>query len=351
GEVYPETGGEPVVDLRGRVDDTSFVVEVTVTSRRGIEEMEGRLAKAILQMRKAGNSHDLRLVLLRVPRIGRRAVSQLEDFMDEYGPEFGWGVFDDQGTVRLLVRALEVDVTKWGDYSPSDSRKTTHNKRAFTDLNRWLLKVLTLRDAPEAQWYDEEKYRRDIESPAELHRVADVSQAKAYQFARTFRDLGLLKWDRGEFRVSERRRLFERWYNNEQQLRVDRFPVRPLFPDTESATDVFADADETVDYAVGGFEACRMYDVLHTKFNEPEIHVFQNPGVICEQLDLEECADHEAELYLLQVPYEQSVRRGTREVEGLKVVDILQAALDTARHAARGREQAEYIVEHVLGWS
>jgi len=69
------------------------------------------------------------------------------------------------------------------------------------------------------------------------------------------------------------------------------------------------------------------------------------------RFDLEECADHEAELYSLQVPYEESVRRGTREVEGLNVVDILQAALDTARHAARGREQAEYIVEHVLGWS
>jgi hypothetical protein len=32
------------------------------------------------------------------------------------------------------------------------------------------------------------------------------------------------------------------------------------------------------------------------------------------------------------------------------VVDVLQAALDVSRHAARGLEQAEYIVHEVLRW-
>jgi hypothetical protein len=32
------------------------------------------------------------------------------------------------------------------------------------------------------------------------------------------------------------------------------------------------------------------------------------------------------------------------------VVDVLQAALDVAGNAARGREQSDYILHDVLGW-
>jgi hypothetical protein len=337
--------------IPGHLDDTAVEVKITSANRRSVEDLEGQLAKAILQMRTAGDSDRLRIIMLHVPRIGKRAISRLEDFMMDYGEEFGWCVFDDEGTVRLLIEDLDVDVTEHGHDPPDASRQTTHNKRAFTDLNRWLLKVLTLRDAPPKLWYDDETYRRDIDSPAELHRVADVSQAKAYQFARTFRDLGLLKWDRATFRVPQRQRLFERWYQDERQLRVERVPVRPLLSNKASPQDIFSSARDNDLYAVGGFAACRMYDVLHTEFRKPEVHVFENPNAICERFDLEVCADHEAALYLIRPPYAESVRRGVRDVDGLKIVDILQAALDAARHPARGREQAEYIIEHLLGWA
>jgi len=41
----------------------------------------------------------------------------------------------------------------------------------------------------------------------------------------------------------------------------------------------------------------------------------------------------------------------TRQLrDGLRLVDILQIALDVAADPARGREQADYIQRHVLRW-
>ena len=56
----------------------------------------------------------------------------------------------------------------------------------------------------------------------------------------------------------------------------------------------------------------------------------------------------EADFHLLTST--QSVDRGTRLVDGAMVVDVLQAAIDVDRNAARGREQSDYIFHDVLGW-
>ena len=44
------------------------------------------------------------------------------------------------------------------------------------------------------------------------------------------------------------------------------------------------------------------------------------------------------------------MERGARLVDGAMVVDVLQAAIDVDRNAARGREQSDYIFHDVLGW-
>lgn len=337
-------------DFVAQTPKGNFRVEVKSTRRRAIVDLKGRLATAVLQMQRYLGSDERPFILLHAPRIGGRAVVELDAFMHEHAPDYGWGVWDARGAVHLRVPQLDIRIDQAGNETEAQVRETTHNKRAFTDLNRWLLKIMLLKDAPENMWLQAEQYRKAIESPAELQRVSQVSQAKAYQFARTFRDLGLLRWDRKQFGIIERRKLFELWQEEERQLRAGRYPVRSIFGAGAGVEDVFSGVGAEVKYAVGGFEACRLHGVLHTNRRVAEVHIFQNPNAIIQRLDLEYCAEHEAEMYLVEMPYRESIQRGAMQKGDLRVVDILQAALDAGRQARRGREQAEYIVQEVLGW-
>jgi hypothetical protein len=344
-------------DLLANTPEGVFAIEIKSTRRRGVDDMKGRLATAVLQAQRYASPDAHPVVLLHAPRVRSRAVARLEEFMNEYAPGVGWGAWDERGAVYLRMPELGISVDEAGERAINEARKTTHNQRAFTDLNRWLLKILMLRDAPPGMWHDHEKYRSRIANPAELQRVAHIadeqplSQAKAYQFARTFRDLGLLKWDRNQFEIPDRRRVFDQWYEEERQLREERYPVRPIFQQGADLEDIFSDVGPEVHYAIGGFEACWLHGVLHTNRRIPDVHIFQKPRHVVERLDLEDCPDHEAELYLIEKPYRESIQRGTVHVGALRVVDILQAALDAGRHAQRGREQAEYIIDEVLGWN
>lgn len=357
GEVFDESEVQTPADDSGadfRVDSnrTSLAVVVKATDQRDVEAMKGRLATGILEWQKRGDVYDdPLLVFLFAPRIGHRAVSQLEEFVAEFAPEMAWGAFDDRGTLCLRIPQLGIETTEFGENTDEKARQTTHNKRAFTDLNRWLLKVLLLHDAPAGMGHEEEKYRKAIKNPADLHRVAEVSQAKAYQFARTFRDIGLLEWDRKHFRIPEKRRLFERWREDEHQLGVEKHPVRSIINPDPTLEDIFANVGSELNYAIGGFEACRLHDVLHTTRRTPEVHVFEHFARASNELGVERCPKHEADLFLVSMPYRQSIQRGTLRRGQLQVVDILQAALDADRHPTRGREQADYIVNEVLGWS
>lgn len=349
-ELEPQQS-DACADFVARTPEGTLAIQVTATRRRGIEDLKGRLATAVLHAQQYAAPDQQPVVLVHAPRIGSRAVASLEEFVETYAPGLAWGAWDERGAVYLRLADLGISVDESGVSDVDEARKTTHNQRAFTDLNRWLLKVLMLRDAPEGTWKRAQPYRQEIANPAQLTRVAVVSQAKAYQFARTFRDLGLLRWDRSHFEILEPRRVFDLWYEEERQLRVERYPVRSIFSPGAGVAEIFDGVGTELGYAVGGFEACRLFGVLHTGRSVPEVHIFQNPNYVLTQLDLELCDEHEAEMYLMETPYKESVDRGVIHVGNVRVVDILQAALDAGRHARRGKEQADYIVGEVLGWN
>jgi hypothetical protein len=58
-----------------------------------------------------------------------------------------------------------------------------------------------------------------------------------------------------------------------------------------------------------------------------------------------DAVEHEAPQAL-----DKSRKNSVPTAGALRVVDVFQAALDVSRHAARGLEQAEYIVHEVLRW-
>ncbi len=343
------------VDLTGRIDDTPVAIALKLSRRSGVEDITGRLATAVLELQH--NREHLAdftpVAVAHVPRLGVRAVGALKAFMSTLAPEVGWAVLDDGGTFHFELPPAGLEIDERGAMPERKVQKTTHNRQAFTDLNRWLLKVMLLDDLPHSRESEIEDGSSDHElrNPNDLQRVADVSQAKAYQFAHTFQSLGFLKWKRGDFRVLRPRRLFDMWYEQERQLRGVRVPVRSIFSTGDSLSDILGRRERSLDYAVGGFAACELHNVLHTRPTQvPWIHCTGNFAELMEALDLAACEEHAAELVLVDMPYRESIFRATVEIDGLRVVDLLQAALDGSHHLDRGREQADFIVEEVLGW-
>ena len=104
---------------------------------------------------------------------------------------------------------------------------------------------------------------------------------------------------------------------------------------------------------IGGFEACRLLQVLHTRSPGLDVHVHGNQPIetLLETLGLEPCEQRDANVTLVVPTHPRSVMKNTVYVEdsGLWVVDVMQAALDCVKNRARGSEQAEYIVQEVLG--
>jgi hypothetical protein len=100
---------------------------------------------------------------------------------------------------------------------------------------------------------------------------------------------------------------------------------------------------------VAGFAACRELGVLHATFTTSEVYV-DDTGKALAAWHLEACDPRDARLVLLRTPFAESAFRAPTATGSLRVVDVLQAALDVSRHAARGLEQAEYIVHEVLRW-
>jgi hypothetical protein len=339
-------------DLVFRTPTMTLLTKIKTTRVTRVADLKGLFSTAVLQLQKFARAYEMAdlLVVLTVPSFSPRSVEQLQTFIDTYAPNIGWALLDERGGARIEIPNLGISYRESGNAEPAlSTQHTTHNIRAFTDMNRWLLKVLLLEGG------------QGFTSPADLYsRASSVmeadeewappSRAKVYQFARTFRDLGLLRWSRQRLEVSSPSRVFDLWYEEERQLRLERYFVRAPFLEGPTIAEVFEDPANPIRYAVAGFEACRLHEVLHTTARRPELHIFEDPNAILSRLELDPCDEEQADFVLIRAPYYESIIRGVSRRHGLPVVDILQAALDVAHHQARGREQAEYIAEHVLGW-
>lgn len=343
--VVPGTGEG--IDFIGVLPKGQLMAQVHALATLRIADLEGRLARSILQFARARpRKGEHRLILVSVPRAGKRALEAAARFMGLHAPNIGWGVFGSAGETRLVIPALNVDVNRRvpGDARPLPSRRSG---RLFTDLNCWMLKILLLRDAPKGMWGGP---RVQVESPQDLHRAAGVSRELAYRFTRAFEAEGFLRKAPAGIVVARRQALLEAWFYDQQLTVVRRIPVRWILGKPEKIQDAFKAGGGAPDFAIAGFAACRLLGALHTVEPRVEIHVLGALEDALAAWSLEPCHERDAHFLLVQTRFGQSILRGRVWVDKLPVADVLQAALDVASQPARGREQAQYIIEHVLGW-
>jgi len=324
---------------------SGLILKVKHVRSASIDDLLGILAVAVLELQRSASNPPF-VPLLVFDRLGEKTKRAARTFMATYAPDCGWGLIDRSGAALLVVPALGIDVDQPGERVARGWPRQRPG-RLFSDLNQWMLKILLLGDAPPALWGGP---RQRVGNPTELHRVARVSVEKAHQFVRAFESVGLVESTRLGLAVARKKTLMEMWFHEERSHSSLRLPVRWIFGEPASLEDVFSKKDSAERFAIGGFEACRMLGVLHAPVMNRELYFFGDAESALAAWDLEPCDDRDAQFHLRKARSVQSILRGRVVQAGLPVVDVLQAALDVCDRAARGTEQSQYILDHVLGW-
>ncbi|HNZ04109.1 MAG TPA: hypothetical protein PKK50_08190 [Myxococcota bacterium] len=334
-----------------------YVAEIKIVAQALVDDVLSRLAMATLQAtRLALECEAVPMAAVVVPTLGRKVVREAVRFMEINAPLVAWALADAAGNMKVVVPQLAVDVEHLGLRvgAPRPSRTSQY---LFSDVNRWLLKVLLLNEVSAGLWGGP---RKKILRRSDLIQVSGVSPEMVRRFWSAFEQQGFLRQGRDGVQLVRRSVLWDMWRSDEILDARRPIPVRDMFGLDDAVntilsrqTYVGAKSGNTP-LVVGGFEACRLLGLIHTAAPvKPEIHIFRPVDEILEQLLVEKCDARDADLFLVQPRNlrsgsSRSIVDGAVIVDGRPVVDALQAALDVLRHPARGAEQSEYIVRNVL---
>lgn len=333
-----------------RPDGSSAAVEVKQVSVARHDDVIGRLATSVLRRNKSATGKRAHgavrigsAVVIVAPRATPGSAAALEKFAKMYAPEMGWGLIDDSGACFLELPFWNVSVRERGR-SRVAAGAVSPKPALFSDLHAWILKVLLLADVDPPLWSGP---RVRVTTVEQLQRECHISRMTAYRFLQTLESEDFVQRSGGAFSIVRRAELVRRWFDYVQHARFEVLHTRATF-EPSRLTDLLSNARD-LRWAVAGFAACRELGVLHASFTTSEVYVEDTAKALA-AWHLEGCDPRDAQVVLLRTPFAESIFRAPSALGSLNVVDVLQAALDVSRHAARGLEQAQYLVHEVLGW-
>lgn len=343
--------------LRSSPDGTTRAFHTHAASSRGplriaaarvgsarLADLRGRLAELLLHAHREPFTGTT-LVLIHGPRFGEQAWAQVRSFANDLGPaECGVALIDDDGGCRISIPPWGLHV----DEPPRRVAGSTHRGRIFTDLNAWLLKVLILNRAPERHRL---QTHGRVTTQAELARIAGVSTYTVNRLVQLLVERGHLANPR-DLTVLSVERLLTDWIADAVGRIHDRRPARSIFGDGDS-WEVLLRRQLPGRAALGGFHAATLLGVsIRSARATPEVHIDGDADTWLAALDLEPCAEAEAQLILTCTATPESVFRAAAPLHAspVPVVDLLQVALDVADRPARGTEQTEHVVQLVTAW-
>ena len=334
---------ERSADLTASHPQGVVVIEVKCMGAVRIDDLEGRLAVGVLQLQKRSTPNAAPMVCVVVNRLGRRALQAAKRFMARHAPELAWGLVDRAGGVHLEIPSFDLVFDKAPAARVRSGKRT--NIHQFSDLNRWLLKVLLLGPDRSAH-FGGPRLLSKVRTPTELHRVASVSVEKAHRFVRTFEEAGFVRQTRRGLQVVDREVLLERWLGDERVRPTPHVAMKSVFEPLSPKE--IGEQLSGRGYALGGYYASAALSMLHSRRSALYLHGRGSLVALRNELDLIECDWQEAQLVLVGPRNAESVTRAAAPHDGVIVVDEIQAALDVVNDPARGHEQASFVVERLL---
>ncbi len=342
----PEEGHVP--DLELHLGDRRIVVGIKVASAPRVSEVLGQFARGVLELQRyRRKKRDIVISFVGLDRFGSKLEEEVRAFFRLNAPEAGWGLEDSRGRAVLEIPALGV---KWTRMARPEREAAASSDRVerqlFTDLNRWMLKILLLRNVPKDVWGGPRDFPRH---PTDLARIAGVSIEKAHRFVLSFESEGYLRRTPGGIRLVRLRDLLEVWLQQERGELARTVEVRPLLPVGKG--DEPALPPTATKWAVlGGAMAAKRRWLLHSSGpHVPLVHVRIPIEDALREGGLQVTDPMDASLRLRRPRYPMSVFRGVvPRGEKLALVDLWQMGLDSITADSRGVEQAEYILGRVL---
>ena len=331
--VFTPEPTEMGADLVIESGDQRLLVLLELVRGPRIPEVEGQLARAVLKLKRCADEQGgIPVPVVALTRYGPKLEQAVRSFMEEFAPGVGWGLLDERGQAVLMVPGLDlrwsraVSLPEWGGGSAERG-----DRQLFTDLNRWLLKVLLLVNAPDKLWGGP---RQKPRHPTELAGIARVSVAKAHSFARAFEGRGFLRKSREGLKLTGVQEMLQSWLQDEKNASPKAVPVRALIPPLSSDDRAGGEPplpESAWDAAVvGGAFAALKRGLLRVGGRQtPLVHVRIPISRAIQDWQLEECDPRDAQMVLSRPLFPQSVFLGQlRRQDGPPLVDLWQVALD-----------------------
>lgn len=333
----------PEVELRFR-DRRRAWLEVKAVAAIRRDDILGRLSLEVLTLRRLrASDHATPIAAIVVPYSTRSAVTETQNFMRDYAPEFGWVIVGRDRSVHIEIPQWNVTIVE--GFKPRRRRVAEPEAiPLFRDLHQWLLKVVLLRDVPPPLWFGP---RGEIESTSALAARANVSIQTASRFVRTFTAKDFLRVTDDGISSVRRGELIRAWVAHAQRTSPRGVPVRSIYGSRARIDAVLSQSK--LDWALSGFAACEELGILHATYGLAEAYVAAPLETILRLCELSIAETRNAHFVVIPGHEESIFRALSRDVR-TPTVDVLQAALDVSAHAARGAEQAHYILHEVLGW-
>ena len=134
-------------DFQLETDEGLVVVQAKRMDSTRLKELAGGLAVGILELMQVVRMNAQPIVMLELPKVGPKAILFAGQFMNRHAPDLGWCLFDPHGNYALEIPAFNVSERR-SSRPERGQRMVPAREALFSDLNRLMLKILLLRDAP-----------------------------------------------------------------------------------------------------------------------------------------------------------------------------------------------------------
>jgi hypothetical protein len=297
------------------------------------------------------------LLAVLMGRMSKKAAADLQDYAQKYLPDLNWILLDESGVGLIHVDgkdeelAVSVSFKKESVHCPASSQGNL-----FSPKNQWLLKVLLLPGIDQRYWGGP---KQKPQSVGELAEVSVVSQPAVSAFINRAEQSGFLKRSSQGFIIQRHQELLEDWAYALKHKHRDQVGLRFLYenePEDRFLKKIrdycnkSKDCGQGLPIVLGRHLACHLLGIGRSNVRSASLYASRPQEEILSALDLVVDESKSASsLVLVRAPFPKAIFDSSALIDDVPVSDIVQCYLDVYHSIDRGREQAEYIYQKVLG--
>ena len=341
--------------------ESALIVESKAVHAYRAPEFRALIGDAILRFQhnvKSSHEPNIRLlVAVLMGRMSRKTEADLQDYAHKYLPDLNWILLDESGSGRLHMDGKDEAVA----VSDPLKKESAHHPgpaqgNLFSPKNQWLLKVLLLPGIDQRYWGGPDREPRSV---GELAEVSGVSQPSVSAFINRAEQAGFLKRSSNGFIIQRHQELLEDWAYALKHKGRDQAGLRFLYENDSEERFLKRIRDyckkpknsgKETPVVLGQHLACHLMGMGRSNVRSAFLYANRPQEEILSALDLViDESRSAASLVLVRAPFQKAIFDSSVLIDDVPVSDIVQCYLDVYHSIDRGREQAEYIYQKVLG--